>query len=320
MRRLRHTLAALLEQQLVLHYAAEEDTPSYYAINWRAVYGLARFDNIDQLVTDRYGAGAASIVNNIQQLGLARVGDLAEAYNLQVGSQRDSAVDTTENHVGEEGTLNGIAKPGGHSAQPPPAVPTTGTFHTIMRRLLQSGILIKVGTRSFIPPPDLQESIEETVIGEQFPDRKVTGPKKQAEFKLAVNNLKRKWRSEDHYSESNDIASKGSFKRPGEVFKPNKRAKVNGDLPNGVSHNHTDEDDGSGVRLSVLVWLSSQQDAVADYNLERLDRPCECCTLHHCDAKPEAAKGGEALPRTHHSRCLSWSSHRTRGQDPWRAC
>ncbi|KAI7575686.1 hypothetical protein KC343_g22535, partial [Hortaea werneckii] len=85
-----------------------------------------------------------------------------------------------------------------------------------------------------MPSSDLQEQIEEMVIVDQFPDRKVTGPKKQAEFKQAVHILKRKWRDDDTYSDLHDGGAKGAVKRPGEHFQPsNKRIKLNG-VPNGL--------------------------------------------------------------------------------------
>jgi len=236
LRRIRHCLASLLEQQLVLHANTETDAPTFYAVNWRAIYGLARRDNIAQLVTERFDEGAGQIVNNIQQLGLARVGDLADAYQFSAGSKRDSGVDTTSASM-----VNGTTKAGGHAAQPSPAVPTIGSFHATMRRLLQSGILVKVTTRTFLPPSDLQEQMEETIIGEQFPDRKITGPKKQSEFKKAVNSLKRRWREDDEYSDSNDLGARSTFNPP------NKRIKGNGV----VSYNRVPDDDDSGPRLSV---------------------------------------------------------------------
>ena len=237
MRRVRTAVASLMEEQL-LHQYAEEGGPSYYSNNWRNVYNLARHTNLVDLVNERHGERASHIIGYILQLGHARVGDLADAYELVPASKRDSGIDT------DIGVTNGAVKTNGTSAS---HVSNASEFHSSLRALLRAGILVKVGVRAFMPPLDLQEQIEEAVISEQFPDRKVTGPKKQYEFKLATNSLKRKWREEDAYSEYRDVGpSRGAIKRPGDHFmNSNKRTKVNGDHA-AASHEQ------SGPSLPVL--------------------------------------------------------------------
>lgn len=248
---MRATLSTLLEEQLIFHHTSEDGAPTFYSVNWRNAYNLARHTNIIRLVTHRYGDGAGQIVKNILQLGHARVGDLAEAYQLDCGSKRDSGVDTTADHVTEDGMMNGIAKPVGSGPSLDHHITSVSDFHLTLRTLLRSGILVKVGTRAFVPPPDLQEQIEEAVISERFPDRKVTGPKKAKEFAQAVSGLKRKWRADDAFSELHDYSSKGTIKRPGDVFNaPNKRIKVNGHVPNG--HVVAADSEQSAPKLSVL--------------------------------------------------------------------
>lgn len=199
-----------------------------------------------QLVTERHGEGAGQIVKNVLQLGIATVGDLAEAYEVQPGSKRDSGIDTAEGHVSEVGMVNGIAKTAPSRTQ---LIATGNDLHSNLRMLLRAGILVKVSSRAFLPMSDLQDEIEETVIRENFPDRKVTGPKKAKEFAIQVTSLKRKWRDEEAFSELHDYASRGNIKRPGEHFTgPNKRIKVNGHLPNG---HHADAEEAV-PRLPVL--------------------------------------------------------------------
>ncbi|KAK4542704.1 hypothetical protein LTR36_006276 [Oleoguttula mirabilis] len=232
LRRVRTGLADLMEEQLALHFAAEEDAPTYYSVNWRNAYNLARHTNIVDLVNDRHGELAGQMVGNILQLGHARTGDLAEAYDLMPASKRDSGVDAAADHMPENGLGNGIAKASSAKASHDMS---TFEFHSTLRALLRSGVLVKVGMRAYMPPSDLQEQIEETVISDQFPDRKVTGPKKQHDFKVAINALKRKWREDDAYSDLHDAGSRGAIKRPGDHFKSeNKRAKVNGGHANGL--------------------------------------------------------------------------------------
>lgn len=224
-RRVRAGLANLLEGQLLLHFAADDGAPTYYSVNWRNAYNLARHANIVELVDDRYDERAGHMVGNILQLGHARIGDLADAYELAPGSKRDSGIDTTANGVTKPGMANGEA---GIGAPSHAQAPSANEFHATLRALLRSGILVKVAPRSYMPSSDLQEQLEETVVL-QFPDRKVSGTKKQAEFRAGMGALKRAWRDEDQYSDLHDSGSQGTFKRPGEQFQSsNKRVKLNG--------------------------------------------------------------------------------------------
>ncbi|KAK0946511.1 RNA polymerase III subunit C82 [Friedmanniomyces endolithicus] len=246
-----HTgLATLLEEQLVLHHAAEEDAPTYYSVSWRNAYNLVRHINVVSLVTERHGEAAGQVVKNILQLGHARVGDLTDAYNLAPGSKRDSGVETGAHHVPEAVMVNGAAKSYAPSNK---RVTSAFELHTILRTLLRFGVLVKVGTRTLMPIADLQEQLQEAVIVDQFPDRKVTGPKKAKEFALAVNELKRKWRRDDAFSDATDASSRGAIKRPGEQSNPNKRLKLNGNKLNGHVIDVDCEPSASKLSLDLIV-------------------------------------------------------------------
>ncbi|KXL51372.1 MAG: hypothetical protein FE78DRAFT_74503 [Acidomyces sp. 'richmondensis'] len=233
-RRIINSLGQLLDQQVLHHVAADDGLPTYYSVNWRNAYSIARHSNIFNLIQKDYGDGAAHLVASILQLGHARVGDLAEAYNLSSATKRDSGIDALADNASGVGVANGtdnLDLPGASSRY----VGSLSEFHATLRALLNSGILAKIGPRSYIPPADLRDRIEEAVIADEFPDRKINGPKKQNEFKLAVNRLKRKWQNEDAYSDRTDLASKGVIKRLGDNASHNKRVKVNGFPAKGYS-------------------------------------------------------------------------------------
>ena len=256
--RLRHGLATLIQQHLLLHYTPEEHGPTYYSVDHRNAYFLVRTGRVIELVEERYGEGAGQIVANLLQLGHAKVGDLADAYDLAPGSKRDSGIDTGQEHVNGEGIINGMTNGHVHTTDQHRKITTVSGFHTTLRKLLWSGFLVKVGSRIYQPQSDLQEELEEQVISESFPDRRVTGPKKQMEFKRAVGGLKRKWRETDEYSDLRDVASRGTIRYAGAQVAPNKRAKMNRGLPNGVAHYEDldmEEDvHHSAPRLPVLCW------------------------------------------------------------------
>lgn len=241
----------LHEQQLLLHFSPAEDSPTFFEVHWPNAYNLARRTNIVDLVTQRHGEPAGKLVNHVLQLGDARVGDLADAYKTTPGWKRDSGIDLTADQNVAGGHSNGVAKNGEHRSHHTSSVPDESAFHSTLRALLRTGVLAKVGKRSYMPPSDLQETIENIVIREQFPDGKISGTRKQGEFKQGVSHLKRKWEEDDSYSEYNDIASNATIGRQGAAIlrTGNKRAKTNGDASytNGI-------DEGNEItvpRLSV---------------------------------------------------------------------
>jgi len=241
-RQLRHALT-VLTQQHVLRWHTDDDDITRYSIDWRSTYNLLRSNRIISLVDQRYGEGAARIVTNLLQLGHARVGDLAQAFDLEPSLKRDSAFDDCNGRVNGSALPNGTDSTHAHKSQVS-KITTSGQFHHMLRTLLQAGFLVKLQKRSYMPAADLLEEIEETVISEHFPDRKVTGPKKQADFRRQVNSLKRKWQDEVEYSERHDAESRGTFRSAA----GSKRVKLNGNQPNGIGHGN----DGHGESVPKL--------------------------------------------------------------------
>lgn len=221
----------------MLHHSAEEDEPTYFQADLHAAYALGRFRKIFRFVKERQGEAAGQIFSNILQLGHASVGDLADEYDLAPASKRDSGIDTVEEHMTEDGLLNGIAKVGNSTSVLEKSM-SASKFHDALRGLLAQGFLVKVNERTYLPPADLEERLRDTVISEQFQDGKITGPKKEKAFQAAVNILKRKWQDDDDYSGTRDIGSHGKIKRCTAHSSSNKRIKSSR-LSNGVqSHAH----------------------------------------------------------------------------------
>lgn len=251
-RQLKHALVVLIQQHIILHFTTDLNI-TYYQVDWRNTYGLARSHRVVCLVEDRYGEGASKIMANILQLGHAQVGDLAHALDLSSDSEQDVGNENRDTQA------NGDTKAkGNHEIK----ITTVGEFHQTLRALLRAGILVKMSQRDYMPAADLQAELEEAVISEQFPDRKVTGPKKQAELQVAVNNLKRKWRHANDYSDLRDTESGGAVRRPG---MPNKRAKLNGrGLTNGSGREDDHPYDEDVAKLPVLCRVTPMPTSVTN--------------------------------------------------------
>ncbi|KAK6436042.1 RNA polymerase III subunit C82, partial [Oleoguttula sp. CCFEE 5521] len=235
-RRLKQSLARLIQHRLVLHYTENGDTDAertYYSVDWHAAYGWIRNGRLLALVQERHGEKAGSLTAMLLQVGHTTVADLASAFNFEEvsGSKRNSGTEISAPHVNGNGTANVTHAPRQNDSG---TIQSIDELHHILRKLLHAGILQKVGTHTFKPQADAEAEIQAVVMEEQFPDGKVTGPRKQAEFKRSADSLKRKWRDEEQYDEHRDADTNGTMKRPGQdAMSANKRRKMNGGATNG---------------------------------------------------------------------------------------
>lgn len=228
-RQLKVTLACMTQLHILLHQTTDDDQ-TFYQIDWRSTYSLIRSSRIHYLVEERHGIRAGKVIAFLLQLGHARVQDLAEAFDLL--SQSDVRGMAPEK--GAQLNDNGRDLAG--------KISTIGQLHATIRKLLAAGLVVKVSNQAYTPSADIQAEIEELVISSQFPDRKVGGPKKQEEFRMAVNSEKRKRRKAEDFSEQRDAQSSGVTSA-----RAVKRSKLN----NGHGYTAGTESEDSGMRLSV---------------------------------------------------------------------
>ncbi|UJO14503.1 DNA-directed RNA polymerase III subunit rpc3 [Fulvia fulva] len=269
-RQMRHALTVLIQQHLIRHHTADDEL-TFYQVDWRNTYYLLRSNRIITLVDDRHGEGAGKIISNLLQLGHARIGDLAQAFDLEP-SKRDSGIERCAEHMNGEVKVNGVDN--SHKVQHG-KITTVPQFHGTIRRLLKAGFLIKFSPRMYKPSADLQTEAEESVISDSFPDRKITGSKKKNEFETAVRVLKRKWRDADDYNEYRDVDSRGIIHRPGE---PVKRVRLNGGMTNGGHYSHGDDDldDDNAPRLpNEMILKVNYAQCIAALRSDRLSHLAE---------------------------------------------
>lgn len=230
MHHLESTLPVLISHNLVVHHTDTDYDTTYYSVEWSGAYSLVRTGRVGNVVAQRCGKHAAQVVENVAQLGHVRICDLGEAYELMPSSKRDSGVSPKNADSDDEEERHFVLGSGLHKD----AIPITSVahLHGVLRKLLRAGFLVKTHPRMFRSQHDLYKELEERVISEGFPDRKVTGPKKQEEFNRAVRDLKRKLRDEEDFCDSRPAGFQGAVQRPDE--NPAKRQKVNGHVPNGA--------------------------------------------------------------------------------------
>lgn len=164
--------------------------------------------------------------------------------------------------MNDEGMVNGIAKDGKHKT--PADISTTAEFHSILRKLLDQGYLIKASERSYMPNADYEKEALDVVSEEEdLKNSKLSGSKKQQHVDAHLNTLKRKWEDEDTYSRTRDVASKGVIKRSKQTSPSNKRVKVNVDLPNGV-HDEASDDETEECVSKLPVYPAVREHSLTD--------------------------------------------------------
>ncbi|KAF4537277.1 RNA polymerase iii subunit rpc82 [Lasiodiplodia theobromae] len=226
-RDIKHGLAVLIQQNLVLHYTTEEEI--YYQPHWEQAYALVRAGKIVKMVEDRFGESAGGLVSNLLLLGHAKISDLADAYGV---SSKAGGVDSEGLHVNGNGIVNGDdASVGADKNQI--HIKSLDDLHRILRQLLDAGFVIPVRRRHFHPTSDLRNEAERLVKATVF-NGSVKG-KQIAEMEVEVNKLLKKWRDEEEDEEEQAGGISAGMKRGRDDNNPQarKRVKVNARLPNG---------------------------------------------------------------------------------------
>lgn len=226
-RDLKHGLAVLIQQNLVLHYTTEDEI--FYEPHWEHAYALVRSGKIVKMVEDRFGESAGGLVSNLLLLGHAKISDLADAYGV---STKTGAVDLESLHVNGNGIANGDdASTGVEKGQN--HVKSLEDLHKLLRQLLDAGFVTPVRRRHFHPTSDLRNEAERivkhTLFGGQVKGKQVV------ELEAEVNKLLKRWRDEDgDEGDQTDGASAGMKRgREDNNTQARKRIKVNARLPNG---------------------------------------------------------------------------------------
>ncbi|KAF9885607.1 RNA polymerase III subunit C82 [Aspergillus nanangensis] len=108
---LHHGLAAMIQQHLVYHYTSYEEGLTYYEPNLQSAYSLVRSGKILELIEDRLGKYAATLMSTIMFLGHAQVSYLETLPELQpqqtVTTEEDEQLDEDHEPKPEVNGING---------------------------------------------------------------------------------------------------------------------------------------------------------------------------------------------------------------------
>lgn len=196
-RQVRHGLAVLVQQNTIFHLTDPDTSVAYYDVNPEALYNLVRTGKILEMVHDKYGDTAKSLVQDVLLLGHIKISDLVNTFkdrrkrgkpaNGIVKDEEDEDDDdddvfglgSNSNHINgnDGGGLNGLENDDEAGA--------THQAYLFLARLLAAGILEPVSAMMFQSPTDLKTAIEQEVLKVSFPTG-IRGIKQKKELEVAV--------------------------------------------------------------------------------------------------------------------------------------
>ncbi|KAI9752785.1 MAG: N-alpha-acetyltransferase 35 NatC auxiliary subunit [Chaenotheca gracillima] len=267
-RQLRHALAVLIQQHLVLHYTAPHTEATFYEADWKAAYGLIRSGKVRRLLDETVSSASGDVVSNLLLLGHTRVGDLLKSYSA-ASSKEIGKVSNPKATV--NGGSNGHKLPNGSSLSEDSANTeaisrSTGDLQLNLRTLLDTGFVSGVRMEHFRPPADNHAEAERIVRERQFPDGP-KGNKGQAVLAEEIRKKMREWRDDEFRPATTNGIIKNS-KRPAEDSLPSNRAKKlkydpSALLPEVVDENGDEEDQKAIVDENLVVRVNEGKCQVA---------------------------------------------------------
>ncbi|KAK2766193.1 RNA polymerase III subunit C82 [Arachnomyces sp. PD_36] len=180
----KHGLAVLIQQHLIFHYSSLDDPITYYEANTKAAYYLARSGKILELVRERLGDYAATVVSTLLSLGHAKVSHLETLRELKPtasrkgqGKQKPNGVNGTHSSETSEPIVNGGSDHSFHSK-----------LHATLRSLAAHGYIMRVMEAQFRSPADNFYDAEK-VVKSRPEVRELKGTKLQEAIDDGVRQL-----------------------------------------------------------------------------------------------------------------------------------
>ncbi|KAI9716516.1 MAG: hypothetical protein M1812_005247 [Candelaria pacifica] len=249
---IKHGLAVLIQQHLVLHYTALDRDITFYEADWKNAYLLVRAGKTIKLAESRFGESAGGVVSNLLLLGDARVGDLADAYGV-TSPNSNGVVQGTKRHANGKEVLNGATNKVEETRH---QITTLQHLHSVLGSLLQAGLVSEVREQHFRSFTDNVNEAEQEVKHEMAAVVGLTAAKKKAEAEVAIRHKLAKWRDGNPKPNAEHDSFKGRKRLsdgsiPGSSRKRSKLDDVNMVDVNG----HPDTDHASGTVLDENLVL-----------------------------------------------------------------
>ncbi|RKF79448.1 DNA-directed RNA polymerase III subunit rpc3 [Golovinomyces cichoracearum] len=247
-RQVRHGLVVLIQQNLVYHNSDEETGLTHYEADTTTAYTLVRSGKILEAVESRYGTMARDVVQNLFLLGHTKISDLEEAYQSKQKQQI-----SRENHhpsTSENGDINKNSKFKQEQMY------TVGQLHSVLLRLLQSGVIEEVYEHMFRSPTDTYSRIEKETLQMYF-GGSTKGAKQKEELKLKVRARLQALRSDTQKWQSKVKKGLHHVDFSNGVNQMNKRRKLSDIQTNDNGYDY--KDDGFRLDSEMVIRVNNDK-------------------------------------------------------------
>ncbi|KAI1780277.1 RNA polymerase III subunit RPC82-domain-containing protein [Hypoxylon cercidicola] len=199
-RQVRHGIAVLIQLNLIFHNTDPDSALTHYEANSYAAYNLVRTGKILDMVRNKYGHHAHTLVHEVFVQGHARISDLVKTFEDRHNEQ----------HKGTNGiSQNGTSHNGHSHANGNGATNGTGDLEMVdedegadleaqaydnLAQLIAAGILEPVTRTSYQSPQDLRSTVEQEFLA-NYPTG-IRGSKQTSEFERSVRDKLREIQGE----------------------------------------------------------------------------------------------------------------------------
>ncbi|KAK6954900.1 hypothetical protein Daesc_002529 [Daldinia eschscholtzii] len=194
-RQVRHGIAVLIQLNLIFHFTDQDSGITYYDANPHAAYNLVRTGKILDMVREKYGSDAYTLVNEVLIQGHTKISDLIAAFKKV--------------RIAEPHTVNGVSQNGHHHSNGNGVsngtsdikvrdedVDTEDQAYDSLSQLIAAGILEPLTLAMYQSPQDLRSTIEQDFLANHYPTG-IRGAKQTAEFDKYVREKLREFHLEN---------------------------------------------------------------------------------------------------------------------------
>ncbi|KAI1474145.1 hypothetical protein K445DRAFT_318816 [Daldinia sp. EC12] len=194
-RQVRHGIAVLIQLNLIFHFTDQDSGITYYDANPHAAYNLVRTGKILDMVREKYGSDAYTLVNEVLIQGHTKISDLIAAFKKVRLAEQHTVNGVSQNghhHPNGNGVSNGTSdiKVGDED------VDTEDQAYDSLAQLIAAGILEPLTLAMYQSPQDLRSTIEQDFLANHYPTG-IRGAKQTAEFDKYVREKLREFHLEN---------------------------------------------------------------------------------------------------------------------------
>lgn len=197
---MRHGIAVLIQLNLVFHNTDPDSGVIHYEANSYAAYNLTRTGKILDMVRNKYGNHANTLVHEVLVQGHSKISDLVKAFQNRHNEQHGGTNGISQNGTSHNGhsNINGNGATNGTSdlemGDEDEDVDLEAQAYDNLAQLIAAGILEPVTRIAYQSPQDLRSTVEQEFLA-NYPTG-IRGSKQTSEFERSVRDKLREIQGE----------------------------------------------------------------------------------------------------------------------------